>query len=275
MTVASRTVAPEASELDHQLEAALVPSGHRVLHRFPRPGSSTAAVDHLVIGPTGVWVITHRSVQAALLDAAAVSALLDDVPVRAVVVVDEVGTPVVERNGALLADAASVVEVITSSPAALDEDQVVALTAVVDPSEAEVIEEPEPVAVARRKRRWRPDRGHVVAAAIIAAAAVAAFFLPWRTTTAPLAPATEAAIEVTFECRHPGSGWTQLTTWTGFDGVESVLVAPAADGPWTELPRFSGTAVRDLVMTAEPIYVRVVHADGEATTLAHAPETAC
>lgn len=59
---AARAGAAGTSEADSEqhLEAVLTAHGYRCLHDCRWPGSRTANIDHVVIGPSGVWVIVDK-----------------------------------------------------------------------------------------------------------------------------------------------------------------------------------------------------------------------
>jgi hypothetical protein len=96
--------------------------------------------------------------------------------------------------------------------------------------------------------------------------------LPWRLSSAP--PAPPPPFDVSYECRHPGEGWTQVVHWSGAAG--SVLAGPSADGPWAFLPIYGELAVRDGVEPSSSSVVRVLRADEtESSVSTTAPSAAC
>jgi hypothetical protein len=282
---ARRSVVEREDQLERQLDAVLAPRGHHVLHGCVWPGEERATIDHVVIGPSGAWVIIERAVGArssltrvAAL-AEAVSTALGGEPGGAILAVFDGDVPggAIVHDGVIIALAdVPTMDVIVDAPSRMGRIEIaryaalaaarlrpLSVTASTHTGPLDTIpawESSTPSVTTPKRRRW------MLALLALPVAAGAYVALPRHTTT-PTSP-----IAVTFECRTPGAGWTEVITWPGLDDVHGVLVSPTLEGPWLQLP----AAVRDHVEPGEHSLVRVRHGGAmEATAQVEAPTSSC
>lgn len=298
-----RSVDERADRLERRLDAVLAPRGYHLLHGAVWPGGQQATIDHVVIGPSGAWVIIERAVGArssltrVAAQARAVSTAIGGVHVGAILAVHDGDVP----DGAFVHDGVTIaiagvptMDVIADATTRLGRAEIDRLVAVAttalrplsvtaptsadvpDTIPAWVLDEATPA-----RRRWIAPLLVLVAAAA-AAAAVYVLVRPGgaATPTTPPAPTSASPVAVTYECRHPGTGWTQVVTWPGLDAVHTVLTSPTLEGPWAPADHADGVAARDGVVPGEHSVVRVQYlapSGGamEANTEAQAPTTSC
>ena len=278
-----------------RLDAALVPLGFHVLHQCKGAGARKGTVDHVVIGPSGVWVVHELhsemrdvDVRAVREHAAAVEKALACRTPHVLLSVDVAALPggADERDGVVIIGANRVVDVIRHAAVALRAEGVERLAikarGALDPKRsAPRGAAPAVERVAKDKPRRRRLRRVVLAAVVIAAIAALVPVARDALSGDDAAPdARDTDIAVSFECRHPGAGWSQLISWPGLENVRSVAWAAAPEGPWVALAAFGPSAVRDGVAPADRSHVRIERAtDGgevvDAVTEATAPTQPC
>ena len=279
------------------LDAALVPLGFHCLHQCKQSGARRGTVDHVLIGPSGVWVIHELhdevrdvDVRAVREHAAAVEQALACRAPHALLSVDVAALPggTDERDGVVIVGTNRTLDVIRHAATVLRPEGVERVAAKARaalepkrsaPRRAAAPEPKKADAAAPKRRRWRR-----VLLALVVLAAVAALVPVARDAlsgddTAP-SPARDTAIDVSFECRHPGAGWSQVIGWSGLENVRSVAWAAAPEGPWVALAAFGPSAVRDGVPPGDRSHVRIERAtDGgevvDAVATATAPAQPC
>lgn len=106
-----------------------------VLHQMPWPGRRDNFLDHVAIGPTGVYVIVvGEDVGEAAAGADAVAGYLPGLPrasVHGVLVGANHPAPWVETDGALLCESVDLVRLLRSRPRTLTNEQVAGIVGVV------------------------------------------------------------------------------------------------------------------------------------------------
>jgi hypothetical protein len=285
-------VAERADQLERQLDAVLAPRGHHLLHGCVWPGDERATIDHVVIGPSGAWVIIERAVGArssltrVAAQAQAVSTALGGVPVGAILAVFDGDVPGghIVHDGVTIAIAdVPTMDVIVDAPTRMGRIEIaryaelainrlrpLAVTEACLAGTPDSIPMWEPkstsaVAVPRtRGRRW-----WLLAVPALAALAVAGAYVvrPNDTTETPASP-----IAVAFECRTPGAGWTAVITWPDLEDVHALLLSPTLEGPWAAVPG----PVREGIEPGQHSFVRVQYGTGmEANTEVTAPKATC
>ena len=269
------------------LETALKPKGFTCLRHCHVPGVRRGTVDHVVIGPSGVWVVHELEHEVRDVDVRAVRDHADAVqkalacrPPRTVLSVGIAALPggADERDGVVIIGSNRTADLIRNAAIALRPEGVQRLVA-----KARAATEPakkEKQAQEKRKRRW-PKR---VLLAVVLVAGVAALVPVARGALSGDEPAADAVwdtgIVVGFECRHPGAGWSQVISWTGVDDVRTVSWSSTPNGPWSAMPAFGAQAVRDGVAPSDRSHVRVERTgDGgkivDAVAAATAPDQPC
>jgi hypothetical protein len=255
------------------------------------PGDERATIDHVVIGPSGAWVIIERAVGArssltrVAAQAQAVSTALGGVHVGAILAVFDGDVP----DGAIVHDGVTIaiadvptMDVIVDAPTRMGRIEIARYAelatnrlrplAVTDaclagtPDSIPTWQPKATSAVAPTKPR---HRWWWLAIPVLAALAVAGAYRvrPTETTEPAASP-----VAVAFECRDAGAGWTAVITWPDLEDVHAVLLSPTLDGPWTAVP----SPVRDGIEPGQHSLVRVQYGTGmEATTEVTAPDTSC
>lgn len=297
MTAVARATKPEPATTGGSdgLDAALVPLGFHCLHQCKGAGARKGTLDHVVIGPSGVWVVHELhgemrdvDLRAVREHAAAVQKTLACRPPHAVLSVAVAALPggADERDGVVIVGANRVVDVVRHAAVVLRPEGVERLAAkgraALDPrraaprgAAAPAVEKQKP----KRTRRW-PRRVLLVVVLVAAAAALVPVARDALSGDDAAPVARDAEMAVSFECRHPGAGWSQVISWDGMENVRSVAWAAAPEGPWVALSAFGTSAVRDGVGPGDRSHVRIERAtDGgevvDAVAAATAPDHAC
>ena len=251
------TVEQRPDQLERQLDAVLAPRGHHLLHGCVWPGEERATIDHVVVGPSGVWVIIERAVGArssltrVAAQAQAVGAALGGIHVGAILAVFDGDVPggAIVHDGVIIALAdVPTMDVIVDAPSrmgrieipryaalAVDRLRPLSVTASSHTGSLDTIPTWESSTASVAAPTTKPRRRWWLAALALALPTAAALALTRDTTTTPSLPT------VTYECRHPGSGWTEVITW----------------------PDLDTTATRDGVEPAEHSVIRVGDADAQ------------
>ncbi len=106
-----------------------------VLHRMPWPGRNDSFLDHVAIGPTGVYVIVvGDDIREAAAGAEAIAGYLPGLPrdsVHGVLVGPDNPAPWIEEDGALRCETVDLVRVLRSRPKTLTNEQVAGIVGVV------------------------------------------------------------------------------------------------------------------------------------------------
>lgn len=338
---AARARAASATEAgtERYLDAVLLQHGFHCLHDCVSPGSGRANVDHVVIGPSGIWVIDDERLTGAVtvtdggelwsgrhslapqLDKArgqadAVSRALGGAHTMPILSLRSSTVPggALERDGVVITTAlTNVAEVIVRGMPRLLPDEVTRLassaTGALRPRRAaspaprpptsasaatplaarpapEVVPSwmvtptrtPSPAPVRHRPRRRSKGVqraiGIVVGLCVTIGAVVAAFHAVHQAID-ERTPSTTAVghMTVVFECRHPGTGWTEVVQWSGLGQVKQITWITNPGGlHLTTLP-YGTTATRDGIGPSEHSLVTLHPA--ERTQAADAPATSC
>ncbi len=135
---------PAPISVEQRLDAALFPHGYHCLHSCRMPGSRRTDVDHVVIGPSGVWVVAEKRLASSLSvtargevftgrvpltgelekardEARSVDRALGRAGTRPLLAIQGTTVPggVLERDAVVLAELAHVTDVILRTPALL------------------------------------------------------------------------------------------------------------------------------------------------------------
>lgn len=159
---------------DRRAVLARVPREWTLLHDVAWPGRPAGTIDHVAIGPTGVFVLTAGSCVAEAVAATdAVSALVPGLRregFRAVLVGPDHPAPWVEVDGVIHCEPVDLARLLRSCPRVLTSEEVAGVVGVVHvgleraerarrtAATVEVIAVPPQVAVAGRRRRLRGRR---------------------------------------------------------------------------------------------------------------------
>lgn len=302
--VASKTGATE-SQLD-----ALAPQGHHCLHQCRWPGSRKGTIDHVVIGPSGVWIVRDvrvsdagvkdADVRIARDQAAAVEKAIGGRAPHVLLSIEGAPAPggADERDGVLIVGANRAADIVRYATVVLRPEGVDRIAAkahgALEPKRSTprggvpdfipdwvVAGTPVPKGAKppKTKRGRRVRRVLVLVALLAGVAALVPTALD--ALSEDESPATtETTIDVAFECRHPGTGWSQVVAWPALRNVRSIAWASAPEGPWTAMTAFGGFAVRDGVVPSDLSHVRVVRATDagvvvESMATAAAPSAPC
>jgi hypothetical protein len=277
------------------LDASLTPHGFHCLHACQWPGARKATIDHVVVGPTGVWVVhdvrvtdaadlKDADIKSAREQASAVQKATGCRPPHVVLAIvgGQVAGGAEERDGVVIVAAKRTSDVVrhamtvlrpegverlaTKARQALEPKRAAPRGAVPDFIPDWVVDgkpTPNGARPKRRRRAWRVALAVVLLAALAALVPTALDAL--SDDAAPSAATTEPDIHVTFECRSPGAGWSQVIVWPGLRNVRSVSWATAPEGPWVALPAAYGVAaVRDGVAPSEASFVRIERATDDS-----------
>jgi len=159
---------------DRRAVLARVPREWTLLHDVAWPGRPSGTIDHVAIGPTGVFVMTAGTCVAEAVAAAdAVSALVPGLRregFRAVLVGADHPAPWVEVDGVIRCESVDLARLLRSCPRVLTSEEVAGVVGVVHvgleraerarsvAAAVEVIAVPPEVVVAGKRRRLRGRR---------------------------------------------------------------------------------------------------------------------